>query len=186
MNKEQIRVAGESFALAILQALSRSDGAILDTPRRVGRAWTEILSGYAQQAQDILTEFDAGDCDGMVVLRNCAFYSTCEHHLLPFYGVAHVGYLPSKRIVGVSKIARLLEMHSRRLQIQERIGLSVATDLATFLNARGAGCILEATHLCMACRGVRRDGATMTTSAMLGCFREDARVRAEFLDLVRA
>ncbi len=158
---------------------------LLDTPMRVVRSWEHLFSGYGQDPAAVLKSFEDGACDEMVILRDCEFYSTCEHHMLPFYGKAHIGYLPNGRVVGVSKLARLLEIYSRRLQIQERIGQQVTDVLMSELKVKGCGCVLEATHLCMTCRGVQKQNSIMVTSSMRGSFLMHPPVRAEFLQMIR-
>jgi GTP cyclohydrolase I len=157
------------------------------TPERVIDSWDEIFSGYSQSASDILdATFNGEEYDGIVLLKNIEFTSTCEHHLQPFNGVAHVAYIPVDRIVGISKLARLVELHARRLQNQERITKSIADDLETHLSPLGCGVILEASHGCMQCRGVKKQHAIMTTSAMRGVFFEKQEARSELLQLIRS
>ena len=156
-----------------------------DTPRRVVAAWGERTAGYGADIAALLkTDFDAEGYDEMIVCRDIAFYSTCEHHLLPFSGVAHVGYLPEKRVVGLSKMARLVEAFATRLQVQERLTQQVAQAMQQHVHPSGVGVIIRAKHLCMACRGVKKPEADMVTSALTGSFRQAA-VRAEFLALTR-
>lgn len=153
---------------------------LIDTPQRVVKAWRELTSGYNQNPAEILGRVFEQDCDEMVILRGIRFYSTCEHHMLPFYGEAVVGYLPGK-VVGISKLARLVECYARRLQIQERMTSQIANAIVEHLDAKGVGVILKAHHMCMGCRGVEQSEAEMVTSAMLGRLRESAEARAEFL-----
>ena len=155
----------------------------VDTPPRVTTSSAELFSGYNQRPEEVLKTFDE-PCDEMVLLKDIEFYSTCEHHMLPFVGRAHVAYLPSDRVVGISKLARLVEVYSRRLQIQERIGIQVTTALMDILKPRGAACILQAKHFCMCCRGVNKQGSKMVTSSLQGAFREPA-VRAELFSLIK-
>jgi GTP cyclohydrolase I len=158
---------------------------LLDTPKRVVKALTEMTTGYELEAAQVLgTTFNVGNCDELVVVSGIHFDSLCEHHMLPFSGTAAVGYLPGERVVGLSKLARLVEMYARRLQVQERMTTQIATAIMDHLGARAAGVIVSGSHSCMSCRGVRKR-ATMTTSAMLGRLRDEAAMRAEFLDLVR-
>jgi GTP cyclohydrolase I len=124
--------------------------------------------------------------DELVIARSIPFHSLCEHHMLPFYGVAHVGYLPGERIIGLSKLGRVVEMFARRLQVQERMTVQVARWLEDMLAPRGVGVVLEAEHLCMSLRGVHKPGTRTVTSALLGCVRDDARTREEFLRLTRS
>lgn len=152
-----------------------------DTPKRVVGSWNEIYGGYRINPQGILKTFEDGACDEMVVLKDIEFYSTCEHHMQPFFGKAHIGYIPDGRVVGISKLARLLEVFARRLQIQERIGQQVTQALMDGLKPKAAGCILSAQHFCMTCRGVNKQNSVMVTSSLRGAFIEDPSARAEFL-----
>ena len=156
---------------------------LIDTPARVLKAWREMTSGYDDDPAAILARTFDETSDEMVVLRGIGFHSTCEHHLLPFYGQVSVGYLPGK-VVGISKLARLVDCFGRRLQIQERMTRQIAESIEHHLEARGVGVIVRAHHLCMGCRGVRQQTTEMVTSAMLGTLRSDAMARAEFLRLV--
>jgi len=155
------------------------------TPDRVRRMYAELTDGYRTDPGTLLNDaaYDV-DYDEMVVVRDIEFYSLCEHHLLPFFGKAHVGYLPSGRVIGLSKIPRAVDMFAHRLQVQERLTQQVATFLMERLEPKGVACVIEATHLCTVMRGVRKQEATMVTSAMLGTFRRDAKTRAEFLTFI--
>lgn len=155
-----------------------------ETPRRVSEAWKHLFSGYSAGVQDIFTTFEE-DHDEMVIVKSIEFYSHCEHHVAPFFGTAHVGYIPAKRIVGLSKLARLVEIFARRLQVQERLGAQVADALMEFLKPQGCGVVLEAQHLCMMSRGVEKQGSTTMTSSMRGSFLKDAAIRAEFLSMIK-
>jgi GTP cyclohydrolase I len=157
------------------------------TPDRVARALRELTDGYGVKPEEVIASaiFDDQDYDEMVLVRNIPFYSLCEHHMLPFFGQVHVGYLPKGKVIGLSKIPRLVEVFSRRLQIQEQLTRQVAEALNTSLVPRGVGVVVEARHLCMEMRGVETPGGRMVTSCMLGTFRRDPRTRAEFLDLIR-
>jgi GTP cyclohydrolase IA len=156
------------------------------TPDRVARALRELTSGYGVKPEEVIADaiFDQ-DYDEMVVVKDINFYSLCEHHVLPFFGQVHVGYLPKGKVVGLSKIPRLVEVFSHRLQIQEQLTRQIAEALNAALTPRGVGVVVEARHLCMEMRGVETPGGRMLTSCMLGTFRRDPRTRAEFLDLVR-
>jgi GTP cyclohydrolase I len=158
---------------------------LMGTPDRVRRMYAELTEGYATDPEALLNgaAFEV-DYDEMVVVRDIEFYSLCEHHLLPFFGRAHVGYLPSGRVIGLSKIPRIVDMYAHRLQVQERMTQQVATFLMERLHPKGVACVVEATHLCTVMRGVRKQEATMVTSAMLGTFRADARTRSEFLTFI--
>jgi GTP cyclohydrolase I len=176
--RELIKAMGES---------PMRDG-LRDTPRRVVASWDELFSGYDQDPESILSRAftEHENYDQIVALKDIEFYSTCEHHMLPFYGKAHIAYLPSRTggVVGISKLARLLDCYSRRLQIQERIGQQVVSALNDYLVARGAACVLEAKHLCMMCRGVRKFNSVMVTSSVTGVFRENQGVKLELMALL--
>ena len=159
---------------------------IANTPKRVVESYKEIFSGYSMDASSILdSTFNAEGYDGIVLLRDMEFHSTCEHHLQPFSGRGHIAYIPVERIVGISKLARLLDLHSKRLQNQERITQSIANDIVENLSPLGCAVILEAQHGCMKCRGVKKQNAVMTTSAMRGVFFDKAEARSEVLQLIR-
>jgi GTP cyclohydrolase I len=174
--------AAERAVAALLRALGRDPASdhLADTPRRVADAYAELLTGR----QFDLTTFPNDDgYDGLVLARDVPVHSLCEHHLLPFTGVAHIGYLPGERILGLSKLARVLELFSRDLQVQERLTQQVADWLQDNLAPRGVGVVVEASHLCMSLRGVRAEGSRTITSALHGALREDPRTRAEFFAL---
>ena len=156
------------------------------TPSRVSRALRELTDGYGVSAADIIADavFDQ-DYDEMVLVKDIPFYSLCEHHMLPFFGTCHVGYLPKGKVVGLSKIPRIVGAFAHRLQLQERMTKEIAEALNGTLTPKGVGVVVEARHLCMEMRGVQKPGGQMITSCMLGTFRKDARTRAEFLDLIR-
>ena len=177
----------ERLVTALLAAVGEDPTreGLIGTPERMGRMYEEIFAGLHQDPIEVLSVgFEEGH-DEMVILREIPFYSMCEHHLLPFHGQAHIGYLPDGRIVGLSKIARAVEIFARRPQGQERLTGQIADSIATVLGAKGVGVVMEAEHLCMTMRGVRKPGATMVTSAMRGRFRSEANTRAEFLELIR-
>jgi len=155
------------------------------TPGRVRRTLEQLTEGYRTDPDTLLqgAAFDV-EYDEMVVVRDIELYSLCEHHLIPFFGQAHVGYLPRGTVIGLSKIPRVVDLFAHRLQIQERMTQQIADFLMTRLKPKGVGVVLETTHLCIAMRGVRRPGATMVTSAMLGTFRSDPKTRAEFLTFI--
>lgn len=158
---------------------------LLDTPDRVARALREMTAGYDEDPAAILSRTFEEECDEMIVVRGISFYSTCEHHLLPFRGEAVVAYLPGK-VVGLSKLARLVSCYARRLQIQERMTREIADAVESHLEARGVGVLVRAHHLCMGCRGVRQPESEMVTTAMRGAFRDDAVTREEFLRIAVA
>ena len=155
------------------------------TPERFEKALRYLTSGYSQDPEKILNNamFSVG-YDEMVVVKDIEVYSLCEHHLLPFFGKCHVAYLPNKKVVGLSKIARLVNMYARRLQIQERLTNQIATTIQEQLKPQGVGVIIEARHLCMVMRGVEKQNSAAVTSAMLGAFRDNKQTRDEFLSLV--
>lgn len=156
-----------------------------DTPKRVVKSWAQLYAGYNQKPEDVLTTFSADGADQIVLLKDIEIYSMCEHHMLPFYGTAHVAYIPGDKIIGISKLARLVDIYARRLQIQERIGEQVTTALMEILNPRGAACIIEASHMCMRMRGVGKQNSVMTTSSLKGAFLDDASAKAELLTLIK-
>jgi len=156
------------------------------TPERVVESWKELYSGYEQDPKKALNStFNGEGYDGIVLLKDIEFYSTCEHHMLPFTGKAHVAYIPTDRIVGISKLARIVEVYARRLQNQERITTQVADALENHLKPLGAAVIIEASHACMGCRGVKKSHAIMSTSAMRGVFFDKAEARAELMQLIK-
>ncbi len=158
---------------------------LLQTPRRVAASLRFLLSGYALNLDDLVhgAIFEEPYSE-MVVVRDIEVYSLCEHHLLPFFGKAHVAYIPDGRIIGLSKIPRLVDMFARRLQIQERLTTQIGDALQSVLAPQGAGVVIEATHLCMAMRGVEKQNSAAVTSSLTGCFREDDKSRNEFLTLI--
>lgn len=159
-----------------------------DTPRRVAKAWlTELFTGYGQDPAELFTVFDAENYDQMIVVQDIPVISFCEHHILPFTGVAHVGYIPSKKIVGLSKIARLVDMYARRLQVQERLTAQIADDMEEYLEPLGVMVVIKAVHTCMCLRGIQAQGSSTVTSAVRGVFVDDEKQsKAEFMSLIRA
>jgi GTP cyclohydrolase I len=158
-----------------------------DTPDRVARAYLgEIFVGYNQDPKNVFTTFDAEDydTDAMVVVKDIPLYSMCEHHMLPFIGFAYVGYIPVKKVIGLSKIGRLVDIYARRLQIQERLTTQIADALMEGLSPLGVGVIIEAEHLCMTMRGVQKPGTRTVTSAVRGALRDSSAAREEFLRLI--
>ena len=155
-----------------------------DTPDRVVRSYAELFAGYQVDPASVLKTFKDGACDELVLVKGISFTSTCEHHMLPFFGEAHVAYIPNGRIVGLSKLARLVEVFARRLQVQERLTEQITAALDEHVKPKGAACVIEARHSCMMCRGVKNPSAVMVTSSLTGQFR-DAEVRQEFLSLIR-
>ncbi|MCJ7441507.1 MAG: GTP cyclohydrolase I FolE [Thermoanaerobaculaceae bacterium] len=156
------------------------------TPRRVARMYDELLAGYRVDPYAVINEalFDV-EYDQMVIVKDIEFYSLCEHHMLPFLGRAHVAYMPAGKVIGLSKIPRLVEIFARRLQVQERMTVSIAETLEELLEPRGVAVVAEATHLCMMMRGVRQQNASAITSSIRGEFERDPKTRAEFMELIR-
>jgi len=156
-----------------------------ETPARVERALKYLTRGYREDIDELLNgALFSVEYDEMVIVQNIELYSLCEHHLLPFFGKCHVGYLPGDKVIGLSKIPRIVDMFARRLQVQERLTQQIAKTLCEKINPKGVAVIIEAQHLCMMMRGVGKQNSRMVTSAMLGRFREDPRSRSEFLDLI--
>ena len=174
--KTLIRWAGDSPQREGLQ----------ETPRRVIESYKEFFSGYKINPREVLSKKfkEVAGYDEIIILKNIRLESHCEHHMVPFIGTAHVGYLPKKKIVGLSKLARLVEVFAKRLQIQEKLTAQIANTIDEVLQPRGVGVIIEASHLCVATRGIHKHDARMVTSRMLGSFRNDQATRKEFLDLV--
>ena len=159
---------------------------LLDTPKRVEKALKFLTSGYAADVDATLNNaLFSVDYNEMVIVRDIDFYSLCEHHLLPFFGKCHVAYIPQGRVLGLSKMPRLVDIFARRLQIQERLTNQIAQTICQKIDPLGVAVVMEATHLCMSMRGVEKQNSVAATSAMLGVFREDARTRAEFLELIK-
>lgn len=152
---------------------------LLDTPKRVIKSWETIFGGYKLTPEEVLTTQFSETYDEMVICKDIEFYSTCEHHLLPFYGKCHIGYLPNGKIVGLSKMPRLVEVFARRLQVQERLTEQIANSMMEILEPRGVGVIMEAKHHCVVCRGVQKQNSVMITSALKGMFSE-FNVKSEF------
>ena len=159
---------------------------LVKTPERVERSLRFLTRGYHQKLEEVVNGalFEA-ESDDMVIVRNIEFFSMCEHHMLPFFGKCHVGYIPNKKIIGVSKIARIVDMFARRLQVQERLTKEISHALMEILDAEGVGVVMDAQHLCMQMRGVEKQNSVMTTSSMLGSFRRELATRNEFTRLIR-
>ena len=187
------KIPGKDEAMGAVETLVRYiekiDGdlreGLEDTPIRVIEAFEELYNGYSMDADTLLdATFNAEGYDGIVLLRDIEFHSTCEHHMLPFTGAAHVAYIPIEKIVGISKLARLVDLHSKRLQNQERITKSIADDLERVLKPLGCAVIIEAKHGCMQCRGVKKQNSVMSTSSMKGVFFDNSEARTELLQLI--
>jgi GTP cyclohydrolase I len=156
------------------------------TPARIANALSFLTSGYQQTVEEVVEDaIFPDDCNEMVIVKDVEFYSQCEHHMLPFFGRVHVGYVPDGKIIGLSKIARIVDVFARRLQVQERMTSQIAEGLMKILAPRGVGVVVEARHFCMMMRGVQKQNSSTLSSAMRGIFQEDARTRMEFMDLIR-
>jgi len=186
MSKENNKIKDLTKQLLIELGENPNREGLLQTPHRVAKAWSFLSQGYRQDVKTLINNavFEE-EYDQMVLVKDIEFYSMCEHHLLPFFGSAHIAYIPNGKIIGLSKIPRILDMFSRRLQVQERMTQEVATMLDETLKPKGVAVILEAQHMCMQMRGVEKKNSYMSTSAMLGTFRDDNKTRKEFLDIIK-
>ena len=187
-NTEKPTESLEAHVRAILEALGEDPDreGLENTPARVAKAWTFLTGGYREDPDKIINgALFTEDYQEMIVEKDIDFYSLCEHHMLPFHGKAHVGYIPRKKIVGVSKLARLVDAYARRLQVQERLTNQIAHTIMDRINPLGAAVVMEAEHMCMRMRGVQKQNSTIVTSALLGAFRTQEKTRAEFMNLIR-
>lgn len=186
MKKFNIKKIEESTSLLLKEIGEDPDReGLIRTPNRVAKAWEFFSGGYRQDLGSIVNgAVFSEDYSEMIVVRDIEFFSLCEHHLLPFFGRAHVGYIPDGKIIGLSKIPRIVDMFSRRLQVQERLTGSISNTLNDILNPRGVAVVLEGRHLCMQMRGVEKQNSFATTSSMLGEFHDEAETRAEFLSII--
>ena len=178
----------ENLYYQLLESIGENpnrDG-LKDTPKRAAKAFQYLTKGYSQNLEEVVNSaiFES-DTDEMVLVKDIELYSICEHHLLPFVGKCHIAYIPTGKVIGLSKLARITDMYARRLQIQENLTKQIAEAIMTTTHAKGAAVIIEAKHMCMMMRGVEKQNSIMTTSVMLGSFRTDARTRSEFLSLVK-
>lgn len=159
---------------------------LVDTPERAAKAMKYLTRGYEQKLDDVINDaLFPSDSSDLVIVKDIELFSLCEHHMLPFFGRAHVGYIPDGKVLGLSKIARIVDMYSRRLQIQEQLSSQIAETISKVTGAKGVAVIIEAKHLCMMMRGVEKQNSSMKTSAMLGVFRDNATTRSEFLSLIK-
>ncbi len=190
MTKQKRTQAEAEAAVRVLLEWAGDDPdreGLLETPARVARSYRELFAGYEEDPRDYLSRTfeEVGGYDELIVLRDIPVVSFCEHHMLPFVGKAHVGYLPTNRVVGISKLARVVNGFSRRLQIQEKLSAEIATAIQDILEPAGVGVVIEAEHSCMSMRGVKTHDSRMITSRLLGVVRDDPRTREEFLRLAR-
>jgi len=189
---EPVSLTSASFEELMRELLVRlgedpeRDG-LLDTPQRMVKAMQYLTKGYQEDPEKILKEalFDV-DYDEMVIVKDIEMFSLCEHHLLPFFGKVHVAYIPNKKVIGLSKIPRLIDIFARRLQVQERLTVQIAESIQNAIQPQGVGVVIEARHLCMMMRGVEKQHSAAVTSSMLGVFRDEQETRQEFLSLIRA
>jgi len=182
VDKARIEKAVKEILLAVGEDIER-DG-LKETPQRVGRMYEELLAGMHDDPKKHLRSVFSENYDEIVLLRNIPFYSICEHHLMPFIGTAHVAYLPSGKVLGVSKLARIVDCFAHRLQTQERLTYKIADFIMTNLKPLGVGVVMEASHSCMTIRGIKKPGSAMVTSAIRGIFRKDPRSRNELMSLI--
>ncbi len=183
MNQDKVKDLVKTLLTEIGEDTKREG--LLSTPARVAKAYEFLTKGYQQDIGEVLNKAIFNErYDEMVLVKNIDFYSMCEHHLLPFYGKVHVAYIPNGKIVGLSKIPRIVEVFARRLQVQERMTQQIADTIEKYLQPNGVAVVSEAYHMCMMMRGVEKQNSSATTSAMLGVFQDDARTRMEFLDLI--
>ncbi len=183
IDQDKIKRAVHDILIAIGEDPSREG--IKETPRRIAEMYAEVFSGMKEDPREVLSVgFEEGHNE-MVILKDIPFYSMCEHHLLPFYGMAHIGYIPKGRVVGASKLGRVVEILAKRPQLQERLTTQIADTIVEALQPQGVAVVIEAEHLCMTMRGVKKPGSNIVTSAMRGSFRSRAVTRAEFLSLIK-
>lgn len=173
----------ENVGIAFLEALDDDPTreGLQDTPNRFAVACKKLYSGYNKKPEDVMRVFDDENYDEMIVVKDIEFYSTCEHHIIPFYGKVHIGYIPNGKIAGLSKLPRIVEIFSRRLQNQERLTSQIANAMNDLLKPKGVGVIIEAKHLCMMARGIEKQNTVVTTSALMGLFKKNMNTRSEFL-----
>jgi GTP cyclohydrolase I len=183
MDNERIEKAIKELLLSINENVDREG--LLGTPRRVAKSYEKLFGGYNEDPKKLITVFDNEGYDEMIIAKGIDFYSMCEHHMLPFIGKVHMGYIPNDKIIGLSKLPRLVEIFSRRLQNQERLTKQIADTLASMLNPRGVGVVIQAKHLCMKARGVEKQNCEISTSSFTGWFIKNRNTRAEFLELIK-
>ncbi|MDG1089310.1 MAG: GTP cyclohydrolase I FolE [Candidatus Marinimicrobia bacterium] len=184
-NKRKKLEANTRNLLELLGEDPKREG-LMNTPKRVAKAWDFLTKGYTENLDDLINNaIFEGESKDMVIVKNIEFYSLCEHHMIPFYGKAHIGYIPDGKIIGLSKLARITDLFAQRLQVQERLTNQIAQCLQDVLNPRGVAVVLEGKHFCMLSRGVQKQNSIATSSSMLGIFREKESTRNEFLKLIQ-
>ena len=184
-DKKKKLEANTKNLLEILGEDSSREG-LINTPKRVAKAWDFLTKGYNENLDDLINNaIFEGESKDMVIVKNIEFYSLCEHHMIPFYGKAHIGYIPNGKIIGLSKLARITDLFAQRLQVQERLTNQIAKCLQDVLNPKGVAVVLEGKHFCMLSRGVQKQNSIATSSSMLGIFREKESTRNEFLKLIQ-
>jgi GTP cyclohydrolase I len=183
MNKERVEFLVKELLQELGEDVNREG--LVNTPKRVAKAMEFLTSGYSKTPEEVINGavFEAGQ-DNMVIVRDIEVYSLCEHHMMPFFGRCHIGYISRGKVLGVSKLARIVDCYARRLQIQERLTCEIAQAIKNSIDAEGVGVVMECRHLCMMMRGVEKQNSIMTTSSVLGSFRSNASTRAEFMSLV--
>jgi GTP cyclohydrolase IA len=177
-------IQGKVGAILDLIGEDRSREGLKETPARVAKSYGELFSGYEKDPKALFKTFDSDGYDQIIICKDIEFYSTCEHHMLPFFGKIHIGYVPDGKVIGLSKMPRLVEIFARRLQIQERLTIQIATELWEGLKPKAVGVVVEAVHFCMIARGVQKQNASMVTSDVRGAFRDKPEARDEFLKLI--
>lgn len=184
MNLERVEQLVKELLLEIGEDPEREG--LLKTPLRVAKSFQFLTSGYRTKVEDVINEaVFSSEANNMIIARDIEVYSMCEHHMLPFFGRCHIGYIARKKVLGVSKLARIVDCYARRLQIQERLTAQIACEIKSAVDAEGVGVVMECRHLCMMMRGVEKQNSVMTTSSVLGSFHNDAPTRIEFLNLIR-
>lgn len=176
----------QKLALELIKEIGEDPNreGLKETPRRFAKSFEKLFGGYSKDPGTILTEFDGEDYDEMIICKDIDFYSTCEHHMQAFFGKISIGYIPDKKIIGISKLPRIVEIFSRRLQNQERLTMQICNTLHELLKPKGVGVVIEAKHLCMMSRGVEKQNTLMSTSSYKGLFKNNAKTRSEFLKLI--
>ena len=183
MDKEKLEKLYQEILTLMGEDTSREG--LKETPKRIAKSFDKIFGGYDKNPKDLVTVFDGENYDEMIICKDIDFYSTCEHHMQPFFGKIAIGYIPNSKIIGLSKLPRIVEVFSRRLQNQERLTMQIAETLYELIDPKGVGVVIEGKHLCMMARGVEKQNAIMQTSSMTGIFRKEKKTREEFLNLIK-